>query len=229
MKNSNILYFVLLLYSLGSGCSVETDKKVNNDFANQPTITGPGEEITVPRITHGDTPMWLLLMKQHEEWDESKDKELIALLNSYDTLYYDQIKYKDKVVWNLKSSEIKEILKADNKENLPNDQTKWKGNDAVLWFRGDSLSTISISSFDKLFLKGKMLSQYQIRDFKELFPHSYSIRNYYGDDYYFNFTHEVPDSYDHLIIAADSSGKYFHIRFINGYVVDFEFNGYKGY
>jgi hypothetical protein len=220
----NKLLVLILVVALFFRCTESKDNSEKNlDALNiDVEVADDGGEIDVSKITHGDKPIWL-------EFIETNDLDsLDIVLKNKDTLNSNLLTYKDVSPWDMKLNQLVSQFKL-KKYNEDSESSFWVKDDIKSSFRNDSLISLSGIDIDQLELYEKSLSEYTIKDFKMLFPKSYNVRNYYFDSYQVNFVNKIPDSYDHLVMIADKSNKYFHFHFVNENIVHLAFNDDRGY
>ncbi len=231
MRYCQLLDFIYILLVLSVfGCSEnDSNSKIDPTNPEQPIAAFELDhdgEFEISKITHGDMPSWLALVKR--EGDSLDMAKFIELIDDKDTLAFADLTYSGEFIWN-KDLQFFITDFELNKQVQEREISVYEGRGLRLSYVGDTLNSITISSLDKLKLKGKDITSYSIEDFKKMFPKSYSLRNYYGDGYQINFIEEAPESYDHLIVKTDSVGLFFHFRFVNGEIVDVEYDRDRGY
>lgn len=204
-----------------------TESKDHSDMNLEKTtdeleIAGDGGEINISKVTHDDKPIWIELVEKND-----LDKLNTVLMNK-DTLNLNFLTYKGFSPWGMKLNQL--VSQFDfQKQNENGEDSFWEIDGIKSSFRKDSLNYFSGIDLTQLELYEKRLTEYTIKDFKNLFPKSYSVRNYYFDSYQANFVDDIPKSYDHIVLIAGKSNKYFHFYFINENVADFVFNDDRGY
>jgi hypothetical protein len=221
MKRVVTLIITILSFS---GCGTDDNKSADNlnDALSQIEIGGDGGEINLNRVTHGDQPIWMEPMEK----DDLEALEL--LLKSKDTLRLDLLTYKKLSPWSMDREQLVESFGLQR----TSDQgpfSSWESDLLKVGFRKDTVSELSGFDLRLLELDGEKISEYTIADLKLLFPKSYAVRNYYSDPYLINFVENNPESYDHLIVAAGETGRFFHLRLVDGVMVDVVFDDDRGY
>ncbi|MBT0809791.1 hypothetical protein KIH41_00695 [Litoribacter ruber] len=166
----------------------------------------------INKITHGDTPVWLM---------EEDVEKLETLYASIETIEAEKLALGGNVILNMDFEDLHSHFSL-SREKVEGDNQWYAGNDLRVFVKNDQVVAFEILSIQDFLLENRphlTLNLSTIHNFKKNFPTSYSLRNRL-DPYLMNFTEEDEGIvYDYAYLKLKGRSEEIHFRYIDGEIV----------
>jgi len=212
-KKFNIL---LIIGTIIFSTACENEEKINEP-SNVIEIGEEDGSFQISKITHGDTPVYLI---------EDDLFRLEAIYASIESLDIDPILFKGKRLLDLNIGELISTydLVIDKVEK---DERRLRGEGIWVYLKEDEIIGYKFDSPAEFIRENSDIfptEELTIADFKRHFPNSYKMRNIL-DSYLLNFSAE--DSaivYDYAYLNVINRKEQLHLRWIDGEIIEITLN-----